>query len=68
MAEWLAGGKRNGTVPALRVMFNDAASAKAGRLLERNPFAELGLQDQGQPGLLPPSQDEMEASLPSRAS
>lgn len=40
---WLAGGTRNGTVPALRAMFNDAASAKAGRLVERNPFAGLGL-------------------------
>ncbi len=32
VAEWLAGGSRNGTVPALRAMFNDAASAKAGRV------------------------------------
>lgn len=44
VAEWLAGGKRNGTVPALRAMFNDARSAKAGRLVDRNPFAELGLR------------------------
>jgi hypothetical protein len=28
VAEWLAGGKRNGTIPALRSMFDDAASAK----------------------------------------
>ena len=43
VADWLAGGKRNGTVPALRAMFNDAASAKAGRLVRQNPFARLGI-------------------------
>jgi hypothetical protein len=43
VADWLAGGKRNGTVPALRAMFNDAASAKAGRLVQQNPFARLGI-------------------------
>lgn len=37
VAEWLAGGKRNGTIPALRAMFNDAASVKAGRLIDVNP-------------------------------
>jgi integrase len=44
VAEWLAGGRRNGTVPALRAMFNDARSARGGRLVDRNPFAELGLK------------------------
>ena len=29
---------------ALRAMFNDAASAKAGRLADRNPFANLRLE------------------------
>lgn len=43
IAAWLAGGARNGTVPALRAMFNDAASAKAGRLVSANPFARLGI-------------------------
>lgn len=43
VGEWLAGGKRNGTVPALRAMFNDAMSPKAGRLIDRNPFAKLGI-------------------------
>jgi integrase len=41
--QWLAGGKRNGTIPTLRAMFNDAASAKGGRLVRRNPFADLGV-------------------------
>lgn len=40
---WLRGGKRNGQVPALRAMFNDAARPAAGRLVDRNPFANLGI-------------------------
>ena len=43
VSEWLAGGKRNTTLPSLRAMFNDAASAKAGRLVDHNPFADLGI-------------------------
>lgn len=43
VAQWLAGGARNSTVSALRAMFNDAASAKAGRLTRHNPFAKLGI-------------------------
>jgi hypothetical protein len=51
VGEWLAGGRHNSTIGALRVFFNDAMSAKAGRLLTRNPFAGLGIaQDQGQQG------------------
>lgn len=44
VGEWLAGGKNLSTVPALRAMFNDAASKKAGRLVPTNPFAGLGLK------------------------
>jgi integrase len=43
VSAWLAGGRRSGTVPALRAMWNDAASAKAGRLVQRNPWAGLGI-------------------------
>lgn len=43
VAEWLAGGARAATVMGLSAMFNDAASMKAGRLIERNPFARLGI-------------------------
>jgi integrase len=58
VAEWLAGGKRNGTVPALRAMFNDAASAKGGRLVDRNPFAGLGIaRTRGNRDVQPPAQD-----------
>lgn len=61
VALWLAGGRRNGQVSALRAMFNDAASAKAGRLVERNPFAGLGLaKTRGNTDRLPPSQEQME--------
>lgn len=42
-AEWIAGGRNVATVGSLRVMFNDAMSAKAGRLCPCNPFAGLGL-------------------------
>jgi integrase len=61
VAQWLAGGGRNGTVPALRAMFNDAASAKAGRLVATNPFADLGIpKTRGNRDKTPPSQDQME--------
>jgi integrase len=64
VAEWLAGGRRNGTVPSLRAMFNDAASAKAGRLIERNPFAGLGLRKgAGNRHRQPPPEEQMWALL-----
>jgi integrase len=57
VADWLAGGTRNATVPALRAMFNDAMSAKAGRLIDRNPFAKLGLtRSRGNRDSQPPSE------------
>jgi hypothetical protein len=43
VADWLAGGKRAGSVQGLCSMFSDAASVKAGRLIERNPFQKLGI-------------------------
>lgn len=64
VAEWLAGGGRNGTVAALRAMCNDAASAKAGRLIDRNPFAGLKIaKTKGNAAKLPPSQEEMESLI-----
>jgi integrase len=60
VSEWLAGGQRNGTVPSLRAMFNDAASAKAGRLIDRNPFAGLGLRkSEGNRHRQPPPEAQM---------
>jgi integrase len=61
VAAWLQGGHRNGTVPALRAMFNDAMSAKAGRLIERNPFAGLGLRrTSGNRDMQPPTEAEVQ--------
>ncbi|HEX4436457.1 MAG TPA: tyrosine-type recombinase/integrase [Solirubrobacteraceae bacterium] len=60
VAEWLAGGKRNGTIPALRAMFNDAASAKGGRLVRQNPFARLGIsRGPGRRHQQPPSEEQV---------
>jgi integrase len=42
------------------VFFNDAASAAAGRLVDRNPFAKLGLRSsRGRRDMQPPSQTEV---------
>jgi integrase len=61
VAEWLAGGRHNGSVPALRAMFNDARSAKAGRLIEINPFAGLGIaRTRGNRDRQPPTLEKME--------
>ena len=59
VAQWLAGGRRNGEVPALRAMFNDAISAKGGRLTGRNPFAGLGLRKStGNRDVQPPTEEQ----------
>ena len=64
VAQWLEGAKHKGTVSALRAMFNDAASAKAGRLISINPFAGLGLaQTRGNRDKQPPSQQQLEAMV-----
>jgi integrase len=57
VAAWLRGGRNLGTIPALRAFFNDAASAPAGRLVDRNPFAKLGLRSsRGRRDTQPPTQ------------
>jgi integrase len=57
VAAWLKGGHNLGTVAALRAFFNDAASAPAGRLVDRNPFARLGLRtSRGRRDTQPPGQ------------
>jgi len=57
VAAWLKGGDNVGTVPALRVFFNDASSALAGRLVDRNPFAKLKLRSsRGRRDTQPPGQ------------
>jgi integrase len=53
--EWLAGGKRNGTIPALRAMFNDAQRVERA---DRNPFARLGIaRGRGNRDVAAPSQE-----------
>lgn len=59
VAEWLAGGKRAGTVMGLSSMFNDAASMKAGRLITRNPFEKPGIsRGRGRRDQQPPSEQK----------
>jgi integrase len=60
VAAWLKGGRNLSTVPALRAFFNDAASAAAGRLVDRNPFAKLGLRgSRGRRDTQPPTQADI---------
>jgi integrase len=60
VAQYLAGGRHNSTIPALRAMFNDAMSAKAGRLVAANPFANLGIsRGTGNKHRRPPTEDEL---------
>lgn len=59
VAAWIRDGRNTGTVPALRAMFNDAMSAKAGRVVDRNPFANLGLaKTKGNKHRTPPSEQQ----------
>lgn len=58
--QWLTGGKNNGTIPALRAMFNDARSPKGGRLIQTNPFAGLGVsRGKGNADKQPPTEAEV---------
>ncbi len=60
VADWLAGGARLGSVQALCSMFNDAASMKAGRLIDRNPFQKLGIsRGKGRRDQQPPSEQQV---------
>lgn len=57
VAEWLRDGANRGTVPALRAMFADAGRMQAGMLVDRNPFAELGLKrSKGRKEVQPPDE------------
>ena len=57
VAEWLKGGGNIGTVDSLRTMFNDARRPQAGMLVDRNPFAGLGLhRSKGRKEIQPPDQ------------
>ncbi len=57
VAAYLEGGRNRGNVPALRAMFNDARRPQAGMLVDRNPFANLGLRaTRGRKDRQPPDQ------------
>ena len=57
VAQWLKDGANIGTVDALRAFFNDARKPQAGMLVDRNPFAGLGLHhSRGRKDLQPPDQ------------
>jgi integrase len=43
VAEWIKGGRNLGTIDKLRLFFNDAKTAEAGRIITVNPFDNLGL-------------------------
>jgi integrase len=64
VADWLKGGRNTGTVAALRCFFGDAARIQAGRLVDRNPFAGLGLrQSRGRKDVQPPDQAQVAKTL-----
>lgn len=64
VSKWIAGGRNLGTVPVLKAMFNDAASAKAGRLVKTNPFAGLKLsKGKGRADENPPSEVQVAEML-----
>ena len=57
--EYRRSGRNDGTIPALRAMFNDAARADAGRLVAVNPFANLRIQQsRGRRDVQPPAEAE----------
>ena len=57
VAEFLKDGRNRGNVPALRAMFNDARRPQARMLIDRNPFANLGLRrSKGRKDVQPPDQ------------
>lgn len=57
VAGWVNGGANIGTIDALRTMFNDARRPQAGMLVDRNPFAALGLKrSKGRKDVQPPDQ------------
>jgi integrase len=59
VAAWLAGGTRNGQVASLRVMFNDAASRRAGKLIHANPFERMGIAKPSRRNVAPPSIEQV---------
>lgn len=63
VADWLRGGANVGTVAKLRTMWNDAASAPAGRLVTRNPWDGLRLPRTPKRDRTPPGIDRILALI-----
>lgn len=64
VTEYRRGGSKEGTIPALRAMFNDAASRDAGRIVRQNPFAGLKMRrGRGNKDKSPPSQQQVAQML-----
>jgi integrase len=63
VAAWIAGGRNLGTVPKLRTMWNDAATAAAGRLVDRNPWDGLRLPRRPKRDWTPPGLDRIMALI-----
>lgn len=64
VAEWIAGGQNLSTIPSLKAMFNDAASAQAGRLVTVNPFMGLKLRrSKGRRDEQPPTSEQVAVML-----
>jgi integrase len=64
VADWLRDGVNIGTIDSLRAMFNDARRPQAGMLVDRNPFAGLGLRrSKGRKEIQPPDQAQTAAMI-----
>jgi integrase len=64
VGEWMRGGRRNGQAKVLRAMFNDAASATAGRIIASNPWNGLRLPTgYGRRYEDPPTEQEVRALI-----
>jgi integrase len=60
VADWLASGGSAASIMGLSSMFNDAASVKAGRLIDRNAFQRLGIsRGPGRRHQQPPSEPQL---------
>jgi integrase len=60
VADWLANGGTPTSIMGLSAMFNDAASVKAGRLIDRNPFQRLGISRGPGRHQQPPSERQLQ--------
>lgn len=60
---WTDGGKNRSTVPVLKAMFNDAASADGGRLVAINPFVGVRIIKRTRGEEDPPTEEQVWAMI-----